>query len=136
MSTSQKGYVFIKIFLVFFIAVLIAHLGYISRVSKLAENDLKEFFPRLSEMLEGKYTGSFSPDGFDVASVSFSVNQKSIKDFKINTLLSTPGYGADADILKAVKNKGLGFDAVTGATSSSNIVKAALKDAIENGPEL
>lgn len=65
--------------------------------------------------------------------VKFEVKNGKIVNIDFDRLSGTPFYGASEIVIKKIKNSGnLNFDAVTGATITSNMAKAAINIAIEN----
>lgn len=102
---------------------------------KKAENEVSQFKPELTKLKDGKYHGSFSFLGDVKAEMEFEIMQGELVEYKFFKLTSTPGYGADYAVKTQIDSrKNLNFDAATGATITSNFAKAAIRNAIENGP--
>ena len=128
-----------KIFLyvVGLIAVLIvASLIAFNMGGKKANSYIRDFKPDVSILADGTYTGSFSYIVERVgATITFEVNKGKLGKCQFQKLYGTFGYGAP-NLVKAQIDlkRNLDFDAVSGATVTSNFAKAAIKNAIEKGP--
>ncbi len=103
---------------------------------KKAEKFNGDFQPDISQLKDGKYHGAFSYFGDEKAEIRFEIIRGKLVACEFLELTSTPGYGAAYTVKTQIDSKkNLTFDAATGATITSNFAKAAIKDAIENGPE-
>lgn len=91
-----------------------------------------DLIPDQTRLPDGSYTGTYKIyEVISAAKVTFEIQDSTLVHFQLNTLLSTPGYGAADKINHVIHKKmKLHFDAVSGATISSNYVKAAIKNAI------
>lgn len=80
---------------------------------------------------DGQYQGKYLAFGkVPAATVQFSVFEKRLINFNIVDVLTIPKYDVKPKMLSAVGNQGLQFDAVSGATVSSQFVKAAIVNAV------
>ncbi len=112
------------VFLIFYLA------------GRKAENDVKYFEPDITKLQDGIYHGSFSFLGSVKAELNFEIRQGKLVAYNFIVLNGTPGYGADYAVKTQIDaRKNLTFDAATGATITSNFAKAAIRDAIEKGPD-
>ena len=98
---------------------------------KAAQTAGKEDFEE-EILADGDYSGEYRFFGVKTAaSVQFSIRDKKLYRFNIDKILSTPGHDVKEHILHAIKPGGdLNFDAVSGATVSSQFVRAAIKNAV------
>jgi uncharacterized protein with FMN-binding domain len=94
------------------------------------------FVPDESELADGKYEGEFSClGGYLNAEVNFEIRNHKLWLIQFEKLYGTSFTGSAQKVYFAIDdNKKLNFDAVTGATVTSNLAKAAIKDAIRKGP--
>ena len=101
-----------------------------------AERKVGNFIPASTQLADGKYHGEFSYLGGHIsADVSFEIRNGKLWLIRFDKLYGTPIFGAAQKVYFAIDDsKNLNFDAVTGATITSNLAKAAIKDAIEKGP--
>lgn len=84
---------------------------------------------------DGKYHGSFSFLGDKKAEIEFRMVKGKMADIHILTLTGTPGYGADYAVQSQIdRERQPDFDAATGATITSHFARAAIMDALRNGP--
>ena len=82
---------------------------------------------------DGHYTGTYRLFGVKTACVQFNIRDRNLQTFGIGNLVTTPGHGVKSEIMDQIKiNKNLRFDAVSGATISSQFVKAAITNAVKN----
>lgn len=96
-----------------------------------------EFVPDMSEIMDGNYEGEyhFLLDKLG-AMVRFEVKNRKLLHCEFDQLFGTIGYGAPETIQANIsQRKNLDFDAISGATMTSNFAKAAIRNALENGPE-
>jgi uncharacterized protein with FMN-binding domain len=94
------------------------------------------FKPDMSQIEDGSYEGAYSSifDKFG-AKITFDVKDGQLKHFHFDQLFGTIGYGgSESVIMKINEQKDLNFDVISGATITSNLAKAAIKTALENGP--
>jgi uncharacterized protein with FMN-binding domain len=100
-----------------------------------ADHAVNHFQVDISRMKDGRYHGSFSFLGRMDAEVEFEIRQGKLVEYQFLKLTGTPGYGADYAVTAQIDaRKDLNFDAASGATITSNFARAAIRDAVENGP--
>jgi uncharacterized protein with FMN-binding domain len=69
------------------------------------------------------------------AKISFNVKDGELVLYNFERLYGTIGYGAPQNVKSGIDQKeDLNFDAVSGATVTSNLARAAIKNALEKGP--
>jgi uncharacterized protein with FMN-binding domain len=118
------------ILIVILVAFLIFYLAGVK-----AENFVGDFQPDISQLQDGRYHGTFSYLGNTKAEIEFEIREGKLVDPQIILLSSTPGYGADYGIKTQINSKKtLNFNAVSGATITSNFARAAIRNAINEGP--
>ena len=107
------------------------------RIGKKADKYVNGYVPDTKLLFDGVYRGSFNAIGsVQAAVIEFTINKGLVESFNFHKILSTPGNNADKVILMDIRNNGqLNFDAVTGASRTTSFTRAAIKDAIENGPD-
>lgn len=114
--------------------------GYITFevMGRQAENAVGAFKPDTAALYDGIYSGEYKAfDAFAAAEVEFDIENGRLSAIEFSRLLQTPGYDASEDVQGRISESGdLRFDTVTGATRTSGFAKAAIKDAIENGPAM
>ena len=96
-----------------------------------------DFKPIMSQIDDGTYKGVYSSilDKFG-AKITFTVKDGRLTHFHFDQLYSTVGYGGSESVeMQIDQQEDLNFDAVSGATVTSNLARAAIKNALENGPE-
>jgi len=129
----------LKITLYFFAVIaifIVAGLVTLNLAGKNAAEFIGDFKPVMKEIENGKYEGeySFLLDKIG-AEISFEVKEGRLVNYEFGRLYSTIGYGAFENVRSQIdKNNDLNFDAVSGATITSNFAKAAIKNALEKGP--
>ena len=96
-----------------------------------------EFQPKLSQIEDGHYEGEYSTIIRKVgAKISFKVKDGELVNFQFEKLYGTFGYGAPQNVKAGIDQKeDLNFDSISGATVTSNFAKAAIKNALEQGPK-
>jgi len=95
-----------------------------------------DFEPVMSKIDDGTYKGAYSSifEKFG-AKIIFTVKDGRLIHFHFDQLYGTIGYGGPESIeLQIDDHKDLNFDAISGATVTSNLAKAAIKDALDKGP--
>ena len=95
-----------------------------------------EFQPRMSQIEDGQYEGEYSAIFNQVgAKISFKVKNGTLVHYNFEKLYGTIGYGAPQNIKSGIDQKeDLNFDSISGATVTCNFARAAIKNALENGP--
>jgi len=117
------------------LAIILAMVLLFFLAGKKAGQEVNHFQVDISRMKDGRYQGSFSFLGSVKAEVEFEVRQGKLVEYQFLKLTETPGYGADYAVKAQIDaRKDLNFDAATGATITSNFARAAIRDAVENGP--
>jgi len=127
----------IFLYLLGLIAVLIVvSLIMFNIAGKRANSYIGDFRPDVSSLKDGTYKGSYSYLIERVgAKITFDVNQGKLGKYQFEKLYGTLGYGAPNSVKAQIDlRRNLDFDAVSGATVTSNFAKAAIKNAIDNGP--
>jgi len=85
-----------------------------------------------SVLADGVYEGGYYAFGkIPAAKVRFTVSDSALSNFYTIDVLTVPRYNLKVKIQQAVADKGLQFDAISGATISSSFVKAAMINAID-----
>jgi uncharacterized protein with FMN-binding domain len=107
-----------------------------SRVGLEAKSMTGNFRPDMTRLADGQYHGHFSSMGGRISSeVSFEMRNGRLWLINFDQLYGTPAFGAPQKVIDRIDSlKSLDFDVVTGATVTSNLAKAAIKDAIDKGP--
>ena len=122
------------------IAIISLYLVFFFYQLNKAGNEAKErigtFHPEITDLPDGKYTGSFNPAAKRFgAEVTFGIKNRQLGIIHFTKLFGTPGYGAPQQITAKIEETGdLDINAISGATITTNFAKAAIRDAIENGP--
>jgi uncharacterized protein with FMN-binding domain len=95
-----------------------------------------EFEPDLTQIENGTYTGEYSSFVKKIGSkITFKVKDGRLMHYEFETLYGTIGYGGPERVISRIaQGNDLDFDTVSGATVTSNLAKAAIKNALENGP--
>jgi uncharacterized protein with FMN-binding domain len=101
-----------------------------------AEKSLGGFKPDTAALADGEYTGAYKGiSGTVLSEVSFTIVDDKLTGVVFPSLLTTPGYKTKDEVTGRIIDGGdLRFDAVTGATRTSSLARAAIKDAVEKGP--
>lgn len=124
-------YVFGLIAVIIVASLIVFNLG-----GKNANSFVGDFKPTMSNLENGSYKGTYS---FLInklgATVSFNIENGKLGKYQFEKLYGTLGYGAARSVEARIDlRRNLDFEAVSGATVTSNFAKAAIKNAIENGP--
>lgn len=115
----------------FLIAGIIATYVLFIIAGRKATNITEDFSPDITRINDGLYQGEFTFLGVTRAKVAFEIRKGKLVELSFEKLSETPGYGAAFTIISVIKsNSKLDFDAVSGATITSNFAKAAIKDAL------
>lgn len=119
-----------------FMACLIAGLFIIFLAGRSARKAIGNFKPVMAELSDGIYQGNFTYLGGVIsAQVSFEVRQGKLGIVKFDKLYGTRSLGAAQRVYAAIDDqRDLDFDGVSGATVTSNLARAAIKNAIDRGP--
>ncbi len=122
--------------LALFILYLIFFYFLVKKTDMEARRISGKFRPDISVLPDGKYAGRFSPSFKRFgAEVTFEIKDHRLGIIRFEELYGTPGYGAPQSTIEKIEETGnLDFDAVSGATITADFAKAAIRDAIENGP--
>ncbi len=138
-TPEQKGslvVLFIAI-LIFALPVilLVSSIIHINGIGKQAKEYVGDFKPDVSELSNGTYRGMYyiskSKTG---AEIEFSIESHRVTSLLVINVYRTPFYPAAKKIKQTMENdRNLNFDAITGATNSSNLLRAAIKNALVNG---
>lgn len=101
-----------------------------------ARSFVGDFVPQIKQMREGAYRGEYQLLGLmTAATVSFHVDSGRALDVRLERLAHSPGHESAKAIRTAVQaSDDLLFDGVSGATLSSDFARAAIRVAVENGP--
>lgn len=121
-----------------FIVVLIVSGIYVFRkAGSEAAEYVAEFRPNLEVLADGTYLGEFSYLGGRFKTrVKFIVKDHKLLGCDFEKLYSTPGHSAPYMVSSIIdQTEDLDFDAISGASITSQFAKAAIKNAIENGAE-
>lgn len=96
-----------------------------------------DFQPKMSQIEDGQYEGEYSALFNKVgAKISFKIKDGELVRYNFEKLYGTVGYGAPQNVKSGIDQKeDLNFDSISGATVTSNLARAAIKNALENGPE-
>ena len=123
--------------IVLFIFLIVAFFIFFSRIGKAAQNYVGDFKPDVKKLADGKYIGSFMYINERISSeVTFEIKDSSLWLINFDKLYGSPVLGAQQKVIDRIDSlKNLDFDAVSGATVTSMFAKAAIKNAIENGPQ-
>ena len=118
------------------IVLIIAAFIMFNLAGQNAEEYIGDFEPIMSEIKDGTYQGAYSSifEKFG-ANISFTVKKGQLIHFHFDHLYGTMGYGGPENVEMQIDQKeDLNFDAISGATITSNLAKAAIKNALDNGP--
>ena len=129
----------LKIILYFFAIIALIIIGGLitfNLAGRDAAGYVGDFKPEISQIGDGEYTGeyTFLIDKIG-AKIHFEVQEGRLDHFSFDRLYGTIGYGAPENVkLQITQKDDLDFDGVSGATVTSNFARAAIKNALENGP--
>ena len=120
-----------------FISMLIVFMIVFYMAGRAARKSVANFIPDQSTLADGKYQGEFNYlGGYISADVSFEIRNGKLWLIKFDKLYGTTFTGSSSKVYFAIDdNKNLNFDAISGATVTSDLAKAAIKDAIGKGPQ-
>jgi len=101
-----------------------------------AADYIGEFKPKLSQIENGTYEGEYYSIFDKIGSkITFSVKDGRLIHYEFDKLYGTIGYGGPQSVISLIdQSNDLNFDAISGATVTSNLAKAAIKNALEKGP--
>lgn len=129
MSTRRKGCM-ITVFIVMAVIAIAAVIGFKVISKKLASfSDIDFSILNLSEVEDGTYAGS-ADGGIVKASVEVTVKDHRISSIRIVRHDNGRGKPAEAIVQRIIEQNSLEVDVVSGATHSSNIIRAAVLDAL------
>lgn len=132
MNTNKKKGCLITVLVVTVIIVIAVIIGYNVITNKLESFSHIDFSTLdLSTVEDGTYTGS-ADGGIVKATVEVTVKDHVITAIKIVDHDNGKGKPAEAIIHDIVEHNSMEVDAISGATHSSNIIKAAVLDALTN----
>ena len=116
--------------------IILAGLLSFNMAGRNAGKYVGEFQPRMLQIEDGQYEGEYSAIFNKVgAKISFKVKDGELVHYNFERLYGTIGYGAPQNVKSVIDQKeDLNFDAVSGATVTSNLARAAIKNALEKGP--
>ena len=116
--------------------IIVAGLLSFNMAGRNAGKYVGDFQPELSRIADGEYEGEYSAIIPKVgAKISFKIKDGELIHFNFDKLYGTIGYGAPQNVIFGIDQKeDLNFDSVSGATVTSNLARAAIKNALENGP--
>lgn len=124
---------YMLIFILSFVITAIIINQVIKIANKKAQDYTFNFTPNINYLQDGNYQGSYRFIGISLAEICFTLNNNELSFVEIPKLFQTPGSLYKKEIQNKLQlNKSLDLDAISGATRTSNFVKAAIKDAIEN----
>ena len=114
------------------ISLLVIGFFFFQHVGVEAEQYIGDFEFNLDELKNGDYSGSYKVCGIKTAAeITYSKQDSTVENVVIKSLLTTPGYYILEKISEKIQNnESLKFDAISGATISSNFLKAAIKNSI------
>ena len=122
---------------IFFLVLIISGIYIFNKAGSEAAEYVAEFRPDLETLADGTYHGDFSYLGgrFE-ARVKFIVKDHKLLGCDFEKLFSTPGHSAPYMVSTIIdQTEELDFDAISGASITSQFAKAAIKNAIERGAE-
>lgn len=101
--------------------------------AEIAKSHIKDFKPDMEILENGNYSGEFVYGlGIIKAKVYFRIFENRVTEFRFSRLSGTPRYGAPECVVQLIDStKSININAISGATLTSNLAKAAIKDAIE-----
>jgi uncharacterized protein with FMN-binding domain len=116
--------------------LIIVVLVIFSLAGKNAAEYVGEFKPALSQIDDGTYEGEYSAIfGKIGAKITFNIKNGQLMHYHFDKLYGTFGYGATENVKSQIdQREDLNFDIISGATVTSNLAKAAIRDALEKGP--
>ncbi len=117
--------------------IIVAGLLSFNMAGRNAGKYVGEFQPRMSQIEDGHYEGEYSTIISKVgAKIAFKIKDGELLHFQFEKLYGTFGYGAPQNVKAVIDQKeDLNFDSISGATVTSNFAKAAIKNALEQGPK-
>jgi len=129
----------LKITLYFFAVIAILIIGSLmafNLTGKNAAEYIGEFRPEMSQIEDGIYEGEYNALVHKIgANISFEIKDGKLVNYNFDKLYGTIGYYAPENVRSQIDQRDdLDFEAVSGATVTSNLAKAAIKNALESGP--
>ncbi len=118
------------------VVLLISGMMIFYAAGKSASQYVGDFKPAAT-LADGNYHGTYSCLGGHIsADVSFQIKDGKLYLIRFDKLYGTAFFGSAQKVYYAIDDqKNLDFDVVTGATITSNLAKAAIKNALQNGPD-
>lgn len=111
-----------------FVAFMLTHV----RTIELKENDYAAL--DLAQVEDGSYYGEEAA-GLIKVKLEVTVRNKAISEITINSHRQAKGKAAEAIIFDIIEENSLAVDAISGATSSSEVIKAAVYNALNSPAE-
>lgn len=111
-----------------FVAFMLTHV----RTIELKENDYAAL--DLAQVEDGSYYGEEAA-GLIKVKLEVTVKNNTISEITINSNRQAKGKAAEAIIFDIIEENSLAVDAISGATSSSEVIKAAVYNALNSPAE-
>ncbi|NLC25933.1 MAG: FMN-binding protein [Fastidiosipila sp.] len=111
-----------------FVAFMLTHV----RTIELKENDYAAL--DLAQVEDGSYYGEEAA-GLIKVKLEVTVKNNTISEITINSHRQAKGKAAEAIIFDIIEENSLAVDAISGATSSSEVIKAAVYNALNSPAE-
>lgn len=111
-----------------FVAFMLTHV----RTIELKENDYAAL--DLAQVEDGSYYGEEAA-GLIKVKLEVTVKNNTISEITINSHHQAKGKAAEAIIFDIIEENSLAVDAISGATSSSEVIKAAVYNALNSPAE-
>jgi uncharacterized protein with FMN-binding domain len=121
-------------YLIVFLAVILTFIGYlfIKKSGVKAYQIIQKHSYTQDSLPKGNYSGAFEAYNINFAKVKFVLRNGKIDSFEIPKVIHAPWIDVRTSVIDSIQSKNtLEFDAVTGASSSSLYIKAAIHKAIE-----
>ncbi len=133
---EEKGSLLVLIISILIFALpvilLVTSLVHINRIGKQAREYVGDFKPDVSELSDGTYKGTYDISKSKTgAEIEFTIESQRVTSLTVIKVHHTPLFPASKKIKRKIENdRNLNFDAITGATNSSNLLRAAIKNAL------
>ncbi len=137
-ENEEKGSLFVLIIsiavFVLPVILLVTSLININRIGNQAKEYIGEFIPDISKLSDGTYRGTYKiSDSKTGAAIEFTINNHKVTAVSVKKLYRTPLYPVTKKIKPYIEqSKNLNFDAISGATKSSLLLKAAIKNSLKS----
>ena len=128
-----------KILFTGIIVLILCYAGirlFFSQIEKKASAYVGDYIPDTALLDDGRYIGhvGFLNNRLE-ARVEFIIEDHRLVGCNFEELFGTPGHQAPYLVKQKIDQTGkLDFDAVSGATMTDHLARAAIKNAIDNGP--